>query len=104
MITYTWKFLPLTVRDEGSLTNVVKCAPWSLTAEDSHGDASINRIAYLGNADSSSYTSFDSVTTDNIKTWILSYENKTEAELKTEVKNLLVYSTNAVKVPSGWSI
>jgi hypothetical protein len=103
MITYTWKFSPLTVRDEGSLTNVVKSAPWSLIAEDSHGTASISRIAYLGSADSSSYVTFDSVTTDNVKAWILSYENKTEAELKTEVKNLLVYSTNAVKVPSGWS-
>ena len=103
MITYTWKISPLTVRNEGSLTDVVKCAPWSLIAEDSHGNASISRIAYLGDADSSSYVSFDSVTTDNVKTWILSYENKTEAELKTEVKNLLVYSTNAVKVPSGWS-
>ena len=103
MITYTWKISPLSVKDEGSLKDVVKSTPWSLIATEDGESAAISRIAYMDDAVSSSFTDFNSITQDNVKAWILSYENKTEAELQKEVRDLLVYKTTKVKVPTGWS-
>ena len=95
--------MPLSVKDEGSLTNVVKAAPWSLTATEDDNSATISRIAYMSDPNSESFNDFNTVTEANVKDWVLQYENKTEAQLQEEVRNELIYKTTTVRVPSGWS-
>lgn len=111
--TYTWDFPTLERKaTEGSLSDVVKTVHYCFTAisDKTNSDGKpYSATAYgtvvLNDADSGSFTAFDSITTDQAKVWVLAALDKTEDELKTALDKTV---TNQVApplvsgVPSGW--
>jgi hypothetical protein len=102
MITYTWKITPPYVRDEDDLTDVIKAFGWSLVAEEDDYRASKSGTLYLDAADPLSFTEFDSVTRDQVKSWVLSSLNKTEQQLKDDLEKEIIMQSCEVKVPLNW--
>ena len=111
--TYTWNFPTLERKaTEGSLSDVVKTIHFRYTATSDQNDddgnpysATLYDTVSLGNADSGSFTAFDSITIDQAIAWTLAGLDKTEEELKTTLDEAIVNQITPpliIGVPSGW--
>ena len=114
MSTYTWDFPQIdTAPTEGDLTDVAKAVHWRLTAtHDSatNGEgAPLSVSAYgsagVGEANADSFTVFNSLTKEQVKSWVLASLGKTEVELQAmldqQLDNLIT-PTIVGKLPTGW--
>jgi len=108
--TYTWKFVQLdTAPTEGSLSDVVKSIHWRINGvSDTRTPNNVTSIygqANIGNADSDSFTAFNSLTEAWCKAQVLANIDQTEAELKTDIDTQLTEldtPTSVGKLPSSW--
>ena len=114
MTTYTWDFPQIdTAPSEGDLTDVAKAIHWRLTAtHDSATNAEgapLSVSAYgsagVGEANADSFTEFDSLTKEQVKSWVLASLDKTEDELQAMLDQQLDNLINPPivgKTPAGW--
>ena len=111
--TYTWNFPTLERKaTEGDLSDVVKTIHYRYTATSDQNNADGNPYSAtvygtvgLGDADSGSFTAFDSITTDQAIAWTLAGLGKTEAELQTALDETIANQISpplVSGVPSGW--
>lgn len=111
--TYTWNFPTLERKaTEGSLSDVVKTIHYRYTATSDQNNADGNPYSAtiygtvgLGDADSGSFTAFDSITHDQAIAWTLAGLEKTEEELQTALDETVANQITpplVSGVPSGW--
>tara|TARA_R100000734_G_C3311258_1_gene102078 strand:- start:437 stop:781 length:345 start_codon:yes stop_codon:yes gene_type:complete len=111
--TYTWNFPTLERKTkEGSLSDVVKNIHYRYTATSDQKNADGNPYSAtiygkvgLGDADSGSFTAFDSITTDQAIAWTLARLEKTEKELQSALDETVANQITpplVSGVPSGW--
>ena len=111
--TYTWNFPTLERKaTEGDLSDVGKTIHYRYPATSDQNNADGNPYSAtvygtvgLGDADSNTFTAFDSITADQAILWTLAGLDKTEAELQTaldETINNQITPPLIKGVPSGW--
>jgi hypothetical protein len=111
--TYTWNFPTLERKaTEGDLSDVVKTIHYRYTATSDQNNADGNPYSAtvygtvgLGDADSGTFTAFDSITADQAKAWVLAGLDKTEEELQTALDETVanqIAPPLVSGVPSGW--
>lgn len=101
-VTYTWHFYPLDVKDENSLTDVITHVRYRVTASENSDKFSEEGDVYFDTPSSDSFTAFNSVTKDNIKSWVLADLGKTEAQYEADLAKKLRSNQGTAKIPSGW--
>lgn len=111
--TYTWNFTQLdAAQSEDGLTDVVKTVHYQFVgvSDQTNDDGDNYRaVAYgtasLGDADSASFTDFNSITQDQVKGWVLAALEKTEADMQAMVDEQITKDINPPivgKLPTSW--
>ncbi len=86
-ISYTWTFGPLETKTENDLSDILEIIHWRYSAADGSYYSAIYGTVSLDTPSPSSFISFDSLTKTKIKSWVLEKLNRTEANLKTQLKS-----------------
>ena len=107
--TYTWNFPTLERKaTEGDLSDVVKTIHYRYTGTyDSNTEISSTIYGTVGldQPDSNTFITFDSLTANTVKTWVLTKLNQTEIELKASIdsQNDTIVNPSLIKgLPSNW--